>query len=285
MPLVRSTELLQKARREHYALGAFNINNMETLQGIAAAAAANNSPVIIQVSQGAIAYAGIDYLLALVKTASDQHPHLPMVLHLDHGTDFNIINDCLEKGFTSVMFDGSALPLAENIKTTRKVVNLAHQKNASVEAEIGRVGGVEEHINVSHEEAVYTNPEEAASFVEQTNCDSLAVAIGTAHGQYQGEVKLNFSVLAKIQNLVSIPIVLHGSSGVPTNLLQEAIALGVSKINIDTDLRLAFVQTIYQTLQEKPTEIDPRKILGPAREAVQKVVTEKINIFGSANQI
>lgn len=281
MSLVSGKEILNRAYHEHYAVGAFNCNNMEIVQGIIEAAAVEKAPVIIQASQGAIKYAGIDYIISLVRTAAALHPEIPVVMHLDHGTDFAQVVQCIEKGFTSVMIDASKLPMAENIDLTRKIVELAHPRGISVEAEIGKIGGTEDQVSVSEQEARYTDPDEAVAFVEATGVDSLAVAVGTAHGQYVGEIKLNYELLEKIHERVEIPIVLHGSSGVPAEMLREAIPRGVAKINIDTDLRVAFVEKVRDILNNNPIEIDPRKILGPAREALQAVVQDKIRIFGS----
>lgn len=285
MTLVSSKQLLLDAYRDHYAVGAFNCNNMEIVQGIIAAAAQERAPVIIQASQGALKYAGLPYIVALIRTAAAEHPEVPVVMHLDHGTDFDQVVACIEAGFTSVMIDASKLPMEENIDLTRKIVEIAHPKGVSVEAEIGKIGGTEDQVSVSEQEAAYTDPQEAVAFVRATGCDSLAVAVGTAHGQYTGPVQLNYQLLEQIHQQVEIPIVLHGSSGVPAEMLQEAIARGVSKVNIDTDLRVAFVNKIRQVLQENPSEIDPRLVLGPARAALQTVVAEKIRIFGSHNKI
>ncbi|MDO5561878.1 MAG: class II fructose-1,6-bisphosphate aldolase [bacterium] len=285
MTLVSSKQILLDAYHNHYAVGAFNCNNMEIVQGIIAAAAQERAPVIIQASQGALKYAGLEYIVALIRTAAAEYPEVPLVMHLDHGTDFAQVLACMEAGFTSVMIDASKLPMAENIDLTRKIVEIAHPKGISVEAEIGKIGGTEDQVSVSEKEAAYTDPQEAVEFVRATGCDSLAVAVGTAHGQYVGPVKLNYDLLEQIHQQVEIPIVLHGSSGVPAEMLREAITRGVSKVNIDTDLRAAFVNKIHQVLQENPDEIDPRLVLGPARAALQEVVAEKIRIFGSNDKI
>lgn len=283
MPLVPSGELLKHAENGSYAVGGFNCNNMEIVQAIVAAAEAENSPVIIQASQGAIRYAGIDYIAAMAKLAAER-AGVPVALHLDHGTSFEQVMRCIRAGFSSVMIDGSRLPLAENIALTRRVVGAARPVGVSVEAELGRIGGTEDDIAVSEREAFFTDPEEAGIFVRETGVDALAVSIGTAHGQYKGVPKLDFPRLEKIKSAAKIPIVLHGSSGVPDGDIREAIRLGVRKINIDTDIRAAFVAAARKVLEENPGEIDPRKVLGPAREAATEVIRQKIRVFGSSNK-
>ena len=280
MSLVPVTELLQEAQKERYAVGAFNCNNMEIVQAIVEAAEAEQSPVIIQASQGAIKYAGIEYIAAMTKLAAQQ-AKVPIALHLDHGTSFNQVMQCVRNGFSSVMIDGSKLPLAENIALTNKVIEVARPLGISVEAELGKIGGTEDDISVSEREALFTDPDEARQFVEATGVDSLAVAIGTAHGQYKGIPKLDFDRLRKIREKISTPVVLHGSSGVPDEAIREAISLGVCKVNIDTNIREAFVTAARQVLDHNPKEIDPRKVLGPAREAATAIIREKIMVFGS----
>lgn len=283
MPLVTITELLKKAEEGKYAVGAFNCNNMEIVQAIVAAAEEENSPVIIQASQGAIKYAGLEYIVGLVRVAAAGSP-IPIALHLDHGTSFEQVMRCVREGFTSVMIDGSKLSLAENIAITNKVLDVARAVGVSVEAELGKIGGTEDDVTVSEREASMTNPEEAKVFVEKTGVDALAIAIGTAHGQYKGEPKLDFDRLKKVRELVDVPIVLHGSSGVPGEAIKQAIELGVRKVNIDTNLREAFVNRTRQVLVDNPEEIDPRKVLGPARDAMKEVIREKIRLFGSSNK-
>lgn len=283
MPLVPMKQLLEKAEAHHYAVGAFNCNNMEIIQAIIAAAEAENAPVIVQASQGAIKYAGIEYIVALTALAAQKSP-VPVALHLDHGTSFEQVIQCIANGFTSVMIDGSKLPLDENIALTNKVMEAAGACGITVEAELGKIGGTEDDIHVSEKEAMYTEPEEAEAFVAATGVDALAIAIGTAHGQYKGEPKLDFPRLAEIKKRVEIPIVLHGSSGVPDEALQEAIRLGVNKVNIDTNIREAFVNKAREVLEANPKEIDPRKVLGPAKEAMIEIIREKIRVFGSAGQ-
>lgn len=283
MPLTSLQEVLKEADAGKYAVGAFNCNNMEIVQAIIRAAEAENSPVIIQASQGAIKYAGLDYVTALIRVAATG-ARVPVVMHLDHGTDFDQVMACIEAGFTSVMFDGSARPVEENMAITRRVVEVAHAAGVSVEAELGRIRGTEDHIAVSEREAFFTDPGEAAAFVAATGVDALAVAIGTAHGPYKGEPQLDFDRLQAIDAVVDIPLVLHGSSGVPAAMVQRAIVLGVRKINIDTDIRQTFGRAVREILAARPDEIDPRKILGPARDAMQKTVQEKMQIFGCAGR-
>ncbi|MBE3587364.1 MAG: class II fructose-1,6-bisphosphate aldolase [Thermoanaerobacteraceae bacterium] len=283
MSFVPVSALLREAEREGYAVGAFNCNNMEIVQAIITAAEAEKAPVIMQASQGAIKYAGIEYITAMARVAAASS-RVPVALHLDHGTSFEQVIRCVRAGFSSVMFDGSKLPLEQNIAVTRQVTAVARPVGVSVEGELGMISGTEDHISVSEAEAYFTDPEEARYFVEQTGVDSLAVAIGTAHGRYKGEPKLDFERLSRIRELVSIPIVLHGSSGVPDEAIREAVRRGVRKVNIDTNIREAFVGTARQILAEHADEIDPRKVLGPAREAAVEVIREKIRLFGSSGK-
>jgi fructose-bisphosphate aldolase class II len=258
------------------------------------------------VSEGAIKYAGMPYIVSMVRTASEQ-TFIHLSLHLDHGTDLEVIRSCIENGFTSVMIDGSHLEFEENIATTKRVVEMAKKKSVSVEAELGRLKGIEEKVSVSEKEAFLTNPQAAEEFVKRTEVDALAIAIGTSHGAYKfkGEVKLDFDRLKEIAKRVNIPLVLHGASGVPPAVLekaqqfgaklpgakgipddaiQKAVSLGISKINIDTDLRLSFVAALREMLVTKPEEFDPRKILGPGREAIQRTVQSKMRLFGSSGR-
>lgn len=283
MALVSMVELLDKAQKGHYAVGAFNCNNMEIVQAIVAAAEAEKAPVIIQASQGAIKYAGIEYISALTKLAAEKAT-VPIALHLDHGTSFAQVMECARNGFSSVMIDGSKHPLEENIALTNKVIEAVRPLGISVEAELGKIGGTEDDITVSEREALFTDPEEAAYFVKNTQVDALAIAIGTAHGQYKGIPKLDFERLTQIRERVATPLVLHGSSGVPEDALREAISRGVCKVNIDTNIREAFVLAARRILEENPQEIDPRKMLGPAREAATQIIREKIQIFGSTGK-
>jgi fructose-bisphosphate aldolase class II len=303
--LVTNKELLQRAKREAYAVGAFNIQNLESLLAVVEAAEEERSPVIVAVTPGAIKYAGLNYLAGLVKTAAEASP-VPMSLHLDHGEDVETVKKCLEAGFTSVMIDGSHLKFEENIALTRRVVDIAHPKGVSVEGELGRLAGIEEK-TVEEREAVLTDPKEAEEFVKRTGVDALAVSIGTSHGAYKfkGEPKLDFERLRLIRERVNVPLVLHGASsvpqwiiekatkygaelagakGIPEDHIKKAIAMGITKINIDTDLRLAFTATVRELLANSPKEFDPRKILGPAKEAMKEVVKAKIRLFGSSGK-
>ncbi|NJB68435.1 fructose-bisphosphate aldolase class II [Desulfobaculum xiamenense] len=307
MPLTGPREMFQKAYKGGYAVGAFNVNNMEIIQGIIAAAEEERAPLILQVSAGARKYASQVYLMKLVEAALVD-ADLPICVHLDHGADFDICKACIDGGFTSVMIDGSHLPFDENIALTKRVVDYAHDKGVWVEAELGRLAGIEEH--VVSEENVYTDPDQAMEFVERSGCDSLAIAIGTSHGAYKfkGEPRLDFERLEKITKMMpDYPLVLHGSSsvpqefvemanqfggqipgakGVPEDLLRKAATYGVCKINIDTDIRLAMTAVIRKTLMENPSEFDPRKYLGPARTAVKNMVQHKIkNVLGCSNAI
>lgn len=309
MPLVTTKEMFQKALEGHYAIGAFNVNNMEIIQGIIDAAREENSPVILQASSGAIKYARINYLMKMVEAACNEAPNIPVALHLDHGPDFETAKMCIDAGFTSVMIDGSKYDFEENVALTKKVVDYAHEHGVVVEAELGKLAGIEDDVNVSEQDAMYTDPEQAKEFVERTGCDSLAIAIGTSHGAYKfkGEAKLRFDILAKVKELIpNTPIVLHGAStvipelvemcnkygadipgakGVPDEILNEASKKGVSKINVDTDLRLAMTAQIRRVFAEEPQAFDPRKYLQPAREEIKNTVKHKIkDVFGSSNR-
>lgn len=276
-------ELLLDSQKNKYAVGAFNVNNMETIQAIIGAAEELNSPVIIQASQGGLKYAGVEYLAALGKLAAN-NSKVPVALHLDHGTDFDQVMQCIRNGFSSVMIDGSRFPLDENIAFTKKVVEIAHMVGVTVEAELGKIGGTEDHITVSEKDATFTDPQEAKRFVEETGVDYLAIAVGTAHGVYKGEPKLDYDRITEIRNIIDIPLVLHGSSGVPAESLQKAISLGICKINIDTDIRAAFATSVNEYLLANPDQIDPRKILAPGTEAMKRVIMEKMKMFGSVNR-
>ena len=308
MPLVTTKEMFEKSMKEHFAIGAFNVNNMEIIQGIVDAAAEQNSPVILQASSSAIKYARVPYLKKMIEAALEEHD-IPVVLHLDHGPDFETCKMCIDNGFTSVMIDGSKYDFEENVALTKKVVDYAHSHGVVVEAELGKLAGIEDDVNVSASDAMYTNPEQAKEFVERTGCDSLAIAIGTSHGAYKfkGEAKLRFDILAKVKELIpNTPIVLHGAStvipefveqcnkyggnipgakGVPDEMLHEASLSGVSKINVDTDLRLAMTGAIREVFTENPSVFDPRKYLGVARTQIKDIVEHKIrDVFGSSNK-
>jgi fructose-bisphosphate aldolase, class II len=283
MPLVTVAELLKKAEAGKYAVGAFNCNNMEIVQAIVAAAEAEQAPVIIQASQGAIKYAGLEYITGLTKIAAE-NSKMPIALHLDHGTSFEQCVQCIRSGFTSVMIDGSKHALQDNIDLTNRVLSVARPVGVSVEAELGKIGGTEDDIVVSEREALFTHPEEAKSFVEATGVDALAIAIGTAHGRYKGVPKLDFERLKQIKALINVPIVLHGSSGVPDEAIQEAIALGVRKVNIDTNIREAFVDAARKVIMDNPNEFDPRNVLKPARQAAIELIRQKIRVFGGTGK-
>ena len=309
MPLVTTKEMFEKSMKERFAVGAFNINNMEFIQAIVDAAAENRSPVILQASSSAIKYARVNYLMKMVEAAVEEHPEVPLAIHLDHGPDFETCKMCIDNGFTSVMFDGSKYDFEENIRRTKEVVEYAHSKGVVVEAELGTLAGVEDEVNVSSDDARYTDPMQAKEFVERTGCDSLAIAIGTSHGAYKfkGEARLRFDILAKIKELIpNTPIVLHGASsviprlvemcnenganipgakGCPDEMLKQAGENGVSKINVDTDLRLAMTAQIRRVFKESPEVFDPRKYLGAARDEIKETVAHKINnVFCSANK-
>ena len=280
MALVPLKDLLADAELGRYAVGAFNCNNMEIIQAIITAATIEKSPVIIQASQGALKYAGLEYISMLTKLAAELAP-VPVALHLDHGTSFEQAVKCIHAGFTGVMVDGSRYPLEENIALVNRVLSVARPCGVSVEGELGKITGTEDDIYVSAKEALYTDPDEACYFVEKTDLDALAIAIGTAHGQYKGEPKLDMDRLSEIDRRIDVPIVLHGSSGVPDDTLREAIAHGVRKINIDTNIREHFMAAAKAALAEDPGMLDPRKMLAPAREAAIEIIREKIRVFGS----
>lgn len=306
MALVPTKNLLIEARKNHYAIPAFNINDLEILKSVVRAAEEMKSPVIIQTSEGAIEYAGMDYLVAMVQVAAKST--VPLVLHLDHGKNLEVIKQAIDSGYTSVMFDGSTLSYEENIKITKQVVTWAKKKNISVEAELGVLAGIEDLVDVKAKDASFTNPEQAANFVEETGCDSLAVAIGTSHGAYKLKNKnshLDIERLKEISKLVDIPLVLHGASGVLEDVVQlaekygaklgeargildedikEAIKHGIAKVNIDTDLRLAFTAGIREAVADLPQVIDPRKLLQPAMQLMTEVAKRKMKIFGSAGR-
>ncbi len=283
MDLVNPREMLIEARRGGYAVGAFNIHNLETLSAVAEAAAEAAAPVILQATPGTVKYVGADYLVAMARVAA-RRAGVPVALHLDHATDINLIGSCLEAGFTSVMFDGSNLPLEENIARTRQVAAMAHARGAAVEAELGRLGGREDDLFVDEAAANYTDPEEAVVFAGATGIDTLAVAIGTAHGVYRGEPRLDFDRLKTIAARVSLPLVLHGASGLPDAHVTRCIALGICKVNIATELKLALAASLRATLAARPEETDPRHYFTPARRAVKDVALGKMRLFGAAGR-
>ena len=308
MPLVTTKEMFKKAYEGGYAIGAFNVNNMEIIQGITEAAKEVNAPLILQVSAGARRYAKHTYLMKLIEAALIE-TDLPICVHLDHGDSFELCKSCIDGGFTSVMIDGSHLPFEENVALTKKVVDYAHERGVVVEGELGRLAGIEDAINVSEEDAFFTDPDQAEEFVKRTGVDSLAIAIGTSHGAYKfkGEPRLRFDILEEIQKrLPGFPIVLHGASsvipefvekinkyggdmpgaqGVPEDMLRKAASMAVCKINIDSDLRLAMTATIREFFANNPSHFDPRQYLGPARAAIKELVKHKIvNVLGCAGK-
>ena len=309
MPFVTTKEMFKKAYEGHYAVGAFNVNNMEIVQGIVDAAKEEESPLILQVSAGARKYAKHSYLLHLVEAAMED-TGLPIALHLDHGADFDICKACVDGGFTSVMIDGSKYPFEENIELTKRVVDYAHNKGVVVEAELGKLAGVEDAVKVNTKDATYTDPDQAVEFVERTGVDSLAIAIGTSHGAYKfkGKPELDFARLEKITNMLpGFPLVLHGAStvipefvaecnkyggklagaqGCPEDMLKKAGTYGVCKINIDTDLRLAMTASIRKYLYEHPEDFDPRSSLGKGREAIKMMVAHKMrDVLNSSHRL
>lgn len=297
-------EILDRANSERYAVGAFNTNNLEFSKAILRTAAQEQSPVIIQASEGAVAYAGAREIVAMVSALADRYD-VPVALHLDHGRKVEVILECLRAGFTSVMIDGSHLPLDENIALTKKVVEICHPMGVSVEAELGKIAGVED--NVASLESILTDPDDAERFVAETRVDALAIAIGTAHGprKFKGEPRLAIDLVAKIKERVGIPLVMHGASGVPESIVRRAeaagakwsgakgipdesvaaaVASGINKVNIDTDMRLAFICRVREILAEKPELSDPRDLLKPAMELIGEVVTHKMRLLGSSGK-
>ena len=307
MPLVSLRDIYADAHKEYYAIGQFNVSNLEFTQAVIKAAEELNSPVIIGASKDGVSYAGAKNLVAMVKAEADR-TNVQVALHLDHGPSFELVKECIEAGFTSVMIDGSHLPLEGNIRVTREVVNYAHKYGVTVEAELGRLGGIEDDVNVDARDAFLTDPDDAERFVKESGCDALAVAVGTSHGAYKfkDEAKLDFERINIIKKRLNIPLVLHGASGVPKELTERlkkyggqivdamgvpddayrmAIKNGINKINIDTDLRLTFTASVRQTFIDKPELFDPRKILGAARDDLTEVIKQKMMLFGSAGRV
>jgi fructose-bisphosphate aldolase, class II len=311
MALVNTKEMFKKAYAGGYAIGAFNVNNMEIVQGITEAAAELKAPVILQASAGARKYASHVYLIKLVEAAVAEHPEIPIVLHLDHGASYEICRDCIDGGFTSVMFDGSAKGYEQNIEEARKVVEYAHKYNVTVEAELGKLAGIEDAVQVDADKAQFTDPSEVQDFVTKTGVDSLAIAIGTSHGAYKFKPgqhpQLRFDILKEVSDrLPGFPIVLHGASsvpqefvkmvnqfggkmpdaiGIPEEMLREAAKMAVCKINVDSDLRLAMTASVRKHFAEYPDHFDPRQYLGDAREAIKSIVEHKINtVLGCAGK-
>ena len=309
MGLQTTKEMFAKAYEGGYAIGAFNFNNMEVVQSIARTAAEEKAPFILQASASAIKFAGMAYVMALAKGVEAENPDAVFALHLDHGEDFEICKACVDAGFTSVMFDGSKYPLEENIRRTKEVVEYAHAHGAVVEGELGRLAGVEDDVNVSAEDAMYTDPAEAERFVKETGVDSLAIAIGTSHGafKFKGEARLRLDILEDVaKRLPGFPIVLHGASsvpgylidqinayggqmdgakGVPAELLRKAASMAVCKINIDSDIRMAMTAAVRKSFVESPSNFDPRKYMGPARDEIRNVVIDKLrNALGASGK-
>ncbi|MCI0479315.1 class II fructose-bisphosphate aldolase [Candidatus Uhrbacteria bacterium] len=303
--LVPAKKLLVPARAKTYAVPAFNVNNLEILKAVMAAAEQMRSPVILQTTEGAIDYAGIEYLAAMIRVAASGK--IPVAMHLDHGKDMRYVKLALANGYSSIMFDGSALPYAKNAALTRKVVKMAHAKGVSVEAEIGALAGIEDLVSVAEKDAKLTDPDEAARFARETGCDSLAVAIGTSHGafKFKGKTHLDIGRLKRIAKLVKVPIVLHGASGVLEDVkrlaekygaklgeargvldldIRHAVQNGVAKVNIDTDLRLAFTAGMRKAVKDMPTVIDPRKLMEPSMAIMREVAMRKMKLFGSAGR-
>lgn len=306
--LVSGNEILQKAHKEYYAVGAFNFVNYEMLSSIFEAANDANAPIIVQASEGAIKYLGIEMVVGMVKILSKKYPHIPVALHLDHGTTLESCKSAVEAGFTSVMIDASHHKFDENLELTSKVVEMAHRSGVSVEAELGRLMGIEDNISVSEKDAVLINPKEAEVFVKESKVDSLAPAIGTSHGafKFKGEPKLDFKRLQEVKKLTNIPLVLHGASaipeyvkesflstggdlkgskGIPFEFLQESIRGGINKVNTDTDLRIAFIAEVRRVANEDNTQFDLRKFFAPGKVALKKLIVERIKILGSDNKI
>ncbi len=306
--LVNGANILNKAHRENYAVGAFNINNMEMLKAIFEAADEMESPIIVEASEGAIKYAGADMIYSMTKTLSETYPHIPVALHLDHGTSIESCMKAIRAGFTSVMIDASHDPFEENLAKTKAVVDLAHSVNVGVEAELGRLMGIEDNIAVSERDAVLINIEEAEKFVKETSVDYLAPAIGTSHGafKFKGEPKLDFQRLKDVKKVTNIPLVLHGASsipdevreafestggdlkgskGVPFSFLKEAVEGGINKVNTDTDLRIAFMAEVRRIANEKPSEFDLRKFFKPAMAFVKEQIKKRMEVLGSAGKI
>lgn len=309
MTLVNTKKMFKMAYKNGYAIGAFNVNNMEITQGIIEAIAQEKAPLILQISRGARDYAKISYLMAIINVAIEENPDIPIATHLDHGDTFETCKQFVDDGFTSVMIDASSKPFEENIALTKKVVEYAHPRGVVVEAELGQLGGIEEHVaGVDDVSKHLANPDQAVEFVQKTGCDSLAVACGTSHGAYKfkSEPKLAFDVIQKIgEKLPGFPLVMHGSSsvlkefkdlinkyggkmpdamGVPEEAISKAAKMGICKVNIDTDLRMALTAKIRQVFAEKPSEFDPRKYLGPGRDAIREMVRHKLHVLGCAGK-
>ncbi|CAM4169213.1 class II fructose-1,6-bisphosphate aldolase [Lederbergia lenta] len=286
MPLVSMTEMLNKAKEEKYAVGQFNLNNLEFTQAILQAAEEEKSPVILGVSEGAARYmGGFKLVVKMVEALMEEYgTTVPVAIHLDHGSSFEACAKAIDAGFTSVMIDGSHYPLDENIELTKKVVELAHILGVSVEAELGRIGGQEDDLSVDEADASYAIPEECDRLVRETGVDCFAPALGSVHGPYKGEPNLGFDRMEEVMNLTGIPLVLHGGTGIPTKDIQRAISLGTAKINVNTENQISSAKRVREVLADLPEEYDPRKYLGPARDAIKETVIGKMREFGSSNK-
>lgn len=283
MDIISTKEILLDAKKNRYAVPAFNIHNLETMQAVLEGACKMKSPVIIAATPGTVDYAGMDYLVAMARVGAKKH-NIPVALHLDHCSDIKFLEECIGAGFKSVMIDASLKEYEDNIKVTRDVVEFAHKQGVTVEAELGTVGGQEDERNVDAAKALLTVPDMALDFVKKTNIDSLAIAIGTAHGLYKLKPKLDFERLANIRKIIDIPLVLHGASGVSPEDIRKAIELGICKVNIATELKIPFADSIKEYFLENPMDNDPRKYLTPGKNAIKQVVMDKIEICGSKNK-
>ncbi|MDI3477880.1 MAG: tagatose 1,6-diphosphate aldolase GatY/KbaY [Thermoanaerobacterium sp.] len=284
MSLISSKEELFKAMKGKYAIAAFNIHNLETLKAVMQAASEEKSPIILQTTPSTLKFAGAKYIIAMAENAAIEYG-IPTILHLDHCENIETIFECIDLGYTSVMVDGSKLSFEQNADMVKKVVDYAHKKGVQVEAEIGKVGGTEDDVTVSEYEASLTDPNEAVEFVKRTGVDSLAIAIGTAHGMYKGKPKIDFERLRIIRDLVDIPIVLHGASDVPDEMIRKAVSYGINKINIATDLKNAFGKALKEFFKDNPNEYDPRKYFMPAIDAAKQVAISKIKLAGCSNKV
>ena len=283
MSLVSSTPMLQIARANGFAIGAFNVHTLEMLQAVAEAAAETESPVILQSTVGTVRHLGPEYIAAAAEVAARQ-TGVPMALHLDHCGDFDLIVRCIRAGYTSVMIDASSEPYADNARITRKVVEVARAAGVNVEAELGRVGGVEDDLSVADHERTLADPEECRRFVEETGVPTLAPAIGTAHGIYKGEPNIDFARIEKIAQAVSVPLVLHGGSGIPDDQVRRCVSLGMAKMNVATELRIVFTDAIKEVFRVNPDENDPRKYMIPAKQALKRAAMDKMRLLGSAGR-
>lgn len=280
MPLVPMTEMLKKAKAEKYAVGHFNINNLEFTQAIVEAAEEEKSPVILGVSEGAVKYMGLEYTVALAQAAANK-ASVPIALHLDHGSSFEVAMKLIRAGFSSVMFDGSKYTYNENVQLTKKVVEASHAMGVSVEGELGTIGGTEDDISIAEEDALLANPEEAIKFYKETNVDALAIAVGSAHGVYKGVPKIRFDIIEAVSNKIDIPLVLHGGTGIPDDTIRKAISLGIGKVNVNTENQIVMTNKLREIFAADSNVFDPRKYLGPARAEIKEAVREKIRLFGS----